>query len=143
MSAQTGTLGGRPPPELVGGWEVGLLVLMGLLYLGGAFVNPGFFGSTDAFHALLRDAARYAVMAVGMTFVIVNKDLDLSVGSVYGLTTVVFSMAFSPTFYDLGPVAAVLICLLLGAAIGLINGVLVTILRVPAFIATLTMLLIG
>jgi ribose transport system permease protein len=143
MSAQAGTLGGRPPPELVGGWEVGLLVLMGLLYLGGAYVNPGFFGSTDAFHALLRDAARYAVMAVGMTFVIVNKDLDLSVGSVYGLVTVVFSMAFSASFYDLGPGAAVLICLLLGLAIGLINGMLVTILRVPAFIATLTMLLIG
>lgn len=143
MSAQAGTFGRRPPAELVGGWEVGLLVLMGLLYLGGAFVNPGFFGSTDAFHALLRDAARYAVMAVGMTFVIVNKDLDLSVGSIYGLTTVVFSMAFSAAFYDLSPTAAVLICLLLGAAIGLLNGVLVTILRVPAFIATLTMLLIG
>ena len=143
MSAQSGTLGGRPPPELVGGWEVGLLVLMGVLYLGGAYVNPGFFGSVDAFHALLRDAARYAVMAVGMTFVIVNKDLDLSVGSIYGLITVVFSMAFSASFYDLGPGTAVLICLLLGTTIGLINGVLVTILRVPAFIATLTMLLIG
>jgi len=139
----TPALGRRPPAELVGGWEVGLLVLMGLLYLGGAFVNPSFFGSADAFHALLRDAARYAVMAVGMTFVIVNKDLDLSVGSIYGLITVVFSMAFSPNFYDLGPAVAVLICLLLGTAIGLINGVLVTLLRVPAFIATLTMLLIG
>jgi ribose transport system permease protein len=143
MIAHTGVLGRRPPPELVGGWEVGLLVLMGLLYLGGAYVNPGFFGSTDAFHALLRDAARYAVMAVGMTFVIVNKDLDLSVGSVYGLTTVIFSMAFASYFYDLGPGTAVLICLALGLTIGLVNGVLVTILRVPAFIATLTMLLIG
>ena len=142
MSTQAGTLG-RPPPELVGGWEMGLLALMALLYLGGAYVNPGFFGSVDAFHALLRDAARYAVMAVGMTFVIVNKDLDLSVGSIYGLITVVFSMAFSAAFHDLGPGTAVLICLALGLAIGLINGVLVTILKVPAFIATLTMLLIG
>jgi ribose transport system permease protein len=143
MSAPTAALGGRPPPELVGGWEVGLLALMGLLYIAGAYVNPGFFGSADAFHALLRDAARYAVMAVGMTFVIVAKDLDLSVGSVYGLITVIFSMAFSAAFYDLSPAVAVLICLLLGLAIGLVNGVLVTILQVPAFIATLTMLLIG
>jgi ribose transport system permease protein len=143
MSAPTATLGRRPPPELVGGWEVGLLALMGLLYIAGAYVNPGFFGSADAFHALLRDAARYAVMAVGMTFVIVAKDLDLSVGSVYGLITVVFSMAFSAAFYDLSPAVAVLICLLLGLAIGLVNGMLVTILQVPAFIATLTMLLIG
>ncbi len=143
MIVQTGAIGGRPPPEIVGGWEIGLLALMGLLYLGGAYVNPGFFGSLDAFHALLRDAARYAVMAVGMTFVIVNKDLDLSVGSIYGLTTVIFSMAFASYFYDLGPGTAVLICLALGLTIGLANGVLVTLLRVPAFIATLTMLLIG
>ena len=43
--------------QLVGGWEVGLLVLMALLYLGGAFVNPAFFGSTEA---LPRAAARHA-----------------------------------------------------------------------------------
>jgi ribose transport system permease protein len=143
MTSETVALSRRPPSEIVGGWEVGLLVLMGLLYLGGSFVNPNFFGSTEAFHALLRDAARYAVMAVGMTFVIVNKDLDLSVGSTFGLISVVFSIAFSPSFYDLSPGAAILICLGLGLVIGLINGVLVTILQVPAFIATLTMLLIG
>ena len=55
----------------------------------------------------------------------------------------VFSLAFSATFYDLGPGTAVAICLALGLGIGLVNGVLVTLLRVPAFIATLTMLLIG
>jgi ribose transport system permease protein len=143
MTSAAGALGHRPPSELVGGWEAGLLVLMGLLYLGGSVVNPAFFGSLDAFHALLRDTARYAVMAVGMTFVIVNKDLDLSVGSTFGLISVIFSTAFAPTFYDVSPLPAILICLFLGAVIGLINGVLVTILRVPAFIATLTMLFIG
>ena len=71
--------------QLVGGWEVGLLALMALLYLGGAILNPAFFGTTDAFQALLRDTARFGVMAVGMTFVIVNKDIDLSVGSTFGL----------------------------------------------------------
>ena len=75
---------------------------MALLYLAGAFINPTFFGSTDAFHALLRDTARYGVMAVGMTFVIVNKDLDLSVGSTYGLIGVIFSTLFDPAHYDLG-----------------------------------------
>ena len=84
---------GRRPSQFVGGWEVGLLVLMALLYLGGAFVNPNFFGSTDAFQALLRDTRATRVMAVGMTFVIVNKDLDLSVGSTYGLVAVVFAYA--------------------------------------------------
>jgi ribose transport system permease protein len=134
---------GRRPSQFIGGWEIGLLAMMLVLYLAGAFINPTFFGSTDALHALLRDSARYGVMAVGMTFVIANKDLDLSVGSTHGLIAVVFSVMFNPAHFDMGVVPATLISLALGLAIGLINGVLVTFLRVPAFIATLTMLFIG
>ena len=52
---------------------------------------------------MLRDAARYGVMAVGMSFVIINRDLDLSVGSTLGLVAVVFSIAVAPSFYDLSP----------------------------------------
>ncbi|TIO88639.1 MAG: hypothetical protein E5X98_06785, partial [Mesorhizobium sp.] len=57
----------RLPPQLVGGWEMGLLALLALIYLGGAAVNPTFFGSPEAFHALLRDTSRVAIIAVGMT----------------------------------------------------------------------------
>ncbi|HEY1887222.1 MAG TPA: ABC transporter permease, partial [Roseiarcus sp.] len=71
---------GREAPLLFGGWEVGLLVIMGILYAGGLYLNPAFFGSTDALFSVLRDASRYGVLAIGMTFVIVNKELDLSVG---------------------------------------------------------------
>jgi ribose transport system permease protein len=142
MTRTAPTLGHRPS-QFIGSWEVGLLVLMALLYVVGAFLNPRFFGSFDAFLALFRDAARYGVMAVGMTFVIANKDLDLSVGSTFGLVGVTFAFVFDPNHYDLGVVPAVVACLLLGTFVGLINGVLVTFLRVPAFIATLTILLIG
>ncbi len=93
---------GRLPNTLFGSWEVGLIVFMVLLYAAGVYINPRFFGSTDAALAILRDASRYGIMAVGMTFVIVNKDLDLSVGSTVGLSAVVFSMVFSPTVYDQG-----------------------------------------
>lgn len=134
---------GRAPSQLAGGWEVGLLIFLALLYLGGALVNPAFFWSTEAFHALLRDTSRVAIIAVGMTFVIVNKDLDLSVGSTYGLVAVVFARLFAPNFLDFGIVTSVILCVLLGTAIGLVNGVLVTILKAPAFIATLTILFIG
>ncbi len=111
---------GRMPAQLVGGWELGLLVLMAILFAGGALINPAFFGSGDAFHAILRDTARYAVMAVGMTFVIVNKDLDLSVGSTNGLIGVAFSILFAPQFHRLGPgPGAPSFCLALGTFIGL------------------------
>lgn len=129
--------------QLIGGWEFGLLALMVLLYIGGAILNPAFFGTTDAFAALLRDSARFGVMAVGMTFVIANKDLDLSVGSTLGVIGVVFSYVFNTAHYDMGVVPAIIACLAVGIVIGSVNGVLVTFLRVPAFIATLTMLLIG
>ena len=91
----------------------------------------------------LRDASRFGVMAVGMSFVIINRDLDLSVGSTLGLVAVVFALAVTPGFYELSPWLATLICLVVGTVVGLINGVLVTYLGVPAFIATLTMLFIG
>ena len=133
----------RLPVELVGGWEVGLIIFMIVLYLVGAYINPRFFGSGDALASILRDGSRYGVMAVGMTFVIVNKDLDLSVGSLYGVTAVIFSEAFSPSYFDGGAVAAVGWALLVGLLVGLLNGTLVTILRVPAFIATLTVLFMG
>src|SRR5271163_2655061 len=128
---------------LFGGWEVGLLVIMAALYLGGLYLNPAFFGSADALFSVMRDASRYGVMAVGMTFVLVNRELDLSVGSTFGLTATFFGMLFAPTYFDLDVYTAVFWCVVLGLAIGLVNGFLVTVLEVPAFIATLTMLFIG
>src|SRR5579863_4282541 len=134
---------GRGSSLLFGGWEVGLLAIMAALYLGGLYLNPAFFGSTSALFSVLRDASRYGVMAVGMTFVLINKELDLSVGSTFGLTATFFGMLFAPSYFDLDVTTAVVACLLLGLVIGLINGFLVTVLEVPAFIATLTTLFIG
>src|SRR5580692_10764352 len=134
---------GRETARFFGGWEVGLLVIMALLYTGGLYLNPAFFGSTDALFSVLRDASRYGVMAVGMTFVLVNKELDLSVGSTFGLTATFFGMLFAPSYFDLDVYTAVFWCVVLGLTIGLVNGILVTVLEVPAFIATLTMLFIG
>jgi ribose transport system permease protein len=126
-----------------GSWEFGLIVFMAVLYLVGTWINPAFFGNATALASVLRDASRFGVMAVGMSFVIINRDLDLSVGSTLGLVAVVFALAVAPSFYDLPPWIGVVVCLALGLLIGLINGVLVTYLRVPSFIATLTMLFVG
>jgi len=129
--------------SVFGSWEFGLLLFMVALYLVGVWVNPRFFGDASALASILRDASRFGVIAVGMTFVIVNKDLDLSVGSTVALTSAVYSLMFAPNFMDLGPWVALLGAVAVGTTIGLVNGVLVTFLRVPSFIATLTMLFIG
>lgn len=143
MSPSQGLTRRRLPLTMVGGWEVGIIVFMVVLYVGATFVNPTFFGSGDATASVLRDAARYGVMTVGMTFVIVNKDLDLSVGSIYGLVATVFSINYSPTMGDSGLLQAVAWALAAGVLVGVFNGFLVTVLKVPAFIATLTVLFIG
>ena len=101
---------GRAPSQLVGGWEAGLLDLPCPALLRRGALNPAFFGSTEALHALLRDTSRVGIIAVGMTFVIVNKDLDLSVGSIYGLIAVVFARLFAPSFLDLGVVPSLILC---------------------------------
>lgn len=143
VSSATSSARIRYPAQLFGGWEFGILFFMAVLYIAGFIINPGFFGSSDAVSAILRDTARFGVMAVGMTFVIVNKELDLSVGSILGLVATIFSIAYSPNHFDLGIGWSVFFGMMTGLAVGLINGFLVTRLKVPAFIATLTMLFIG
>ncbi len=133
----------RLPMQIVGGWEGGILLFMVALYAVGAYINPGFFGTTEAFSAVLRDTARFGVMAVGMSFVIINKELDLSVGSTLGLVATVFGVLYDSYHFDLGVGWSIFGATIAGLLIGLINGVLVTRLNVPAFIATLTMLFIG
>src|SRR5689334_12783630 len=134
---------GRPSAQIAGGWEAGLLLFMALLYLAGVYINPDFFGSGEAISSILRDTARFGVMAVGMTFVIVDKDLDLSVGSTLGLVATLFSIAYAPSHLDLSIGWAILLAVAVGVLMGLLNGWLVTVMLVPSFIATLTMLFIG
>src|SRR5262245_42614864 len=99
---------------IFGSWEFGLIVFMAVLYLVGTWINPAFFGNATALASVLRDASRFGVMAVGMSFVIINRDLDLSVGSTLGLVAVVFALAVAPSFYDLPPWIGVVVCLALG-----------------------------
>ncbi|GLS23327.1 sugar ABC transporter permease [Labrys miyagiensis] len=134
---------GRPSAQLAGGWEAGLLLFMLLIYLVGVYTNPTFFASGSAFGSVLRDAARYGVMACGMTFVIVDKDLDLSVGSTLGLVATIFSISYAQAFFDSNVTTAILVAIAVGVFIGFLNGWLVTVMQVPSFIATLTMLFIG
>lgn len=132
-----------PHVDLIGGWEIAVLAVMAVLYGAGALIDPAFFGNSKALLSVLRDASRFGVVAVGMTFVIVNHDLDLSVGSTLGLVAVVFSLIYAPTAADAPAWLAVLAAGTVGLGIGFANGLMVTKLKVPSFIATLAMLFIG
>jgi ribose transport system permease protein len=95
------------------------------------------FASLSTATAVLRITAIVSVMAIGMTFVIICAEIDLSVGSVAsfsGMTGALLLDQNMPTY------AAALIVLAEGALIGAVSGVLVTKVRIPSFLVTLGML---
>ncbi|GAA4838249.1 ABC transporter permease/substrate-binding protein [Saccharopolyspora rosea] len=114
----------------------GLLVLVVLL----ALLSPDFLTANNLLNVGVQ-ASVVAVLAFGMTFVIVSGGIDLSVGSVAGLAGIVTGWAVAGAGLPLW--LAVLVGLASGAVAGLVSGVLITAGRVPPFIATLAMLSVG
>ncbi|WP_405189772.1 substrate-binding domain-containing protein [Streptomyces anulatus] len=86
-------------------------------------------------------AAVTAILAFGVTFVIVSAGIDLSVGSVAALSATV--LAWSATSAGVPVVLAVVLAILTGIACGFVNGALVSYGKLPPFIATLAMLSIA
>ena len=83
---------------------------------------------------IARQASLTAILGVGMTFVILTGGIDLSVGSILALSAVSGALLIDRHGWGM---EAVLIMLLVGAGCGLINGLIITIGRIPPFIVTL------
>jgi ribose transport system permease protein len=102
--------------------------------------------STDVFLTgtnldnLGRQVSIYAILAVAQLLVILTAGIDLSVGSVVGLSGVVAAKAVFDTTGGAHVLWAVLLALAVGALAGLVNGVLVAAVRLPPFIVTLGMM---
>lgn len=86
--------------------------------------------------SVLLQASFVGIGAAGMTVVIINGAFDLSVAGMLGLCGVVLALLLP----GLGIVPVVLVSLVLGGLLGVVNGLVVTKLRIPAFIATLGMM---
>ncbi|HEJ9487111.1 ribose ABC transporter permease [Proteus sp. GOKU] len=101
-------------------------------------LSPNFFTLNNIFN-ILQQTSVNAIMAVGMTLVILTSGIDLSVGSLLALTGAV---AASMVGADVNALVAVVGALALGAAIGGVTGIIVAKGKVQAFIATLVMMLL-
>jgi ribose transport system permease protein len=112
-----------------------LLILWGWI----AILNPNFL-EPGPFLAYLKRAAPLVILAAGSYFVIVSGGFDLSVGSIVTVVVVVAARLIDDDPSRAWPVIALLLAI--GAGVGLVNGLISTILRVPSFITTLGMLLI-
>jgi ribose transport system permease protein len=95
------------------------------------------FLTTDNLLNVLRQASLLFLIASGLTLVILGAGLDLSIGAALGLSACLAAAAIKATGMISAGVAAGVLC---GATIGLLNGILITQLRLPAFIATYGML---
>jgi erythritol transport system permease protein len=126
-----------------------LLVLVALLILFGS-LSPAFLTSNNL-TILFKHVAISAILALGMTFVVLTGGIDLSVGSVVGLSGMIAGFlitqgialpGMSTPYFPSVPIV-ILIAMLTGALVGIINALLVTKLKVTPFIATLGTLYIA
>lgn len=138
----------RLPPELS---ILGVMIGMMLLFeaLGWIFVGQSFIANPLRLKIMILQEAIIGIIAVGVTQTIIMGGIDLSSGSLVGMTAMIaaslaqtsgFSHAIYPSLTGLNPIFPVAAGLLCGLVAGLINGSLIAYTKIPPFIATLGMM---
>ncbi|SEQ26336.1 monosaccharide ABC transporter membrane protein, CUT2 family [Faunimonas pinastri] len=115
------------------GWS-NILVLILLLVIA-TILSPHFLSVRNLLN-VLRGSSMVGIVSIGMTFVILNRGIDLSVGSIVGVSAALMAGFASDT-----PVAWILLPLVAGVVLGAVNGWMITGLRLQPFIATLGMMI--
>lgn len=109
-----------------------VLVLMAIIFT----TQSAYFLSLSNFISIFQQAAIKGTLAIGMTLVIITAGIDLSVGSIVGLSAAV-AATFMVNNGEAGIVPAILIALLVGTLCGLVNGVLISCLDLQPFLVTM------
>lgn len=117
----------------------GIFLALALLIIISAILSPGFLKSNNLL-ILSRQASMLGIVAVGQTFVILTGGIDLSVASVMAAVSVVTANMMEGQDTRVLPIS--LLCLAIALLVGLINGVMITKLKIAPFIMTLGMILI-
>ena len=133
-AAPTATIGHADRRWLFEG--LGLTIVVIVLAVIFSLINPRF-ATVINFLNILTQASYYVIIAVGMTFVITNAGIDLSVGALLALVTVV---GFELIKEGMHPGLGVLVMFALGGLLGCFTGFLVAYVKIPPFIATLAMM---
>jgi ribose transport system permease protein len=123
--------------RLVANRDFAILVVAILLFIFFAVAGHRFLTEHNLID-IARRASILGILAVGMTFLFVAGELDLSIGSHYGFLLIV--MSYQNETLGIAPSLAALVVIVLGMLIGAINGFLVTRIGLPSFITTLGML---
>ncbi|MFF2054052.1 ABC transporter permease [Leifsonia sp. NPDC058194] len=116
--------------------ETGILAALVIVIAVTTAINPGFLFSPDGWRDLLLTPAILALVAIGQAIVIITRNVDLSVGSVVGLTAYLTGQLFVG-IPGIPIVLVFVIGALAGGLLGLVNGALVAYGKVPALVITL------
>ncbi|MDK7231232.1 ribose ABC transporter permease [Schaalia turicensis] len=119
-----------------------VIIALVIIYAYFMFAAPNF-AQPKIFTDILLQAAYTGVMALGATFVIATSGIDLSVGTGMTLVAVMAGVFLSADWLNLPLGVGLILVLLFGAFVGLINGLNISILGLPPFIATLAMMMVA
>ncbi|MBN2626338.1 MAG: ABC transporter permease, partial [Spirochaetales bacterium] len=131
--------------------KYGIVFVLFIMIIGISILEPAFLSRSNLFNVLTQTSI-FGIMALGLTFVIISKGIDLSVGSVLALSGVIAaSLAqtadatgkFFPNLPVMPVIVPILAALAVGALCGGISGALIAKTNIPAFIATLGMMTVA
>jgi putative multiple sugar transport system permease protein len=115
--------------------EYGMFIALAVIFILFTMLTGGTFISPNNISNLINQTGYIAVLATGMTLVIIVRQIDLSVGFLSGFLGAVVALLI--TNYKMAAIPAIIIILIFGAVIGLIYGVLIAKVGIPAFVVTL------
>jgi ribose/xylose/arabinose/galactoside ABC-type transport system permease subunit len=119
---------------LVRARELSLVAVIALLVLGTTLAEPRYL-NTQNVRDILLNVSIIALLAIGQTVVVVTRNIDLSVGSVLGITAFATGVMFADR--DAAIPLVFVVGIAMGAGFGLINGAMVAYARVPSLVITL------
>ncbi|MBU9746808.1 ABC transporter permease [Lachnospiraceae bacterium ASD3451] len=124
--------------ELMKKPEISAFLFLIILCVGISFGSGIFLTSANMIN-ILRQISRIAILAVAMAFTIISGGIDLSIGRLVGMSAIIGAFLISESGLGLPPAVGLAGMVLAGSACGLVNGLLITRLGIPPFIATLGM----
>ena len=104
-----------------------------IIYVAFGILNPKVFSPLNI-QNLLRSMSKYLLIGIGQSFVMITGNIDLSIGSVVGMSAMISATMMTK---GMNPIVAILFTVLVALLVGVVNGYLVGKFKLPPFIATL------
>jgi simple sugar transport system permease protein len=114
--------------------QLGIIAVLALMWVFFILAAPRTFQATNIYEAFFQSVPFYGIIALPITLLVIAQEIDLSFGSIMAISVVSFVAVFKATS---SPLLALIACLATGLVVGLINGLIVVKIGIPALIATI------